>query len=127
MSADQRLGEMQGERLGLALGQIDQDVGDVARLVRQVDAGDHVGAVLVFGEPAGLGVGGGLRQRVDRGALRLAFALLDRVGVDRDEQRRLPDARHADPVDQRDEAVVGARHHHAIFAGPFELVAQLQL
>ena len=75
---------------------------------------------------AGLGVGGGLRQRVDRGALRLALALLDRVGMDRDEQRRLPDARHADPVHQRNEGVVGARHHHAVFAGPFELVAKLQ-
>ena len=78
------------EGLGFALRQVDQDVGDVARLVRQVDAGDHVGAVLGFGEPRRLGVGGGLGQRVDRGALRLALAPRERVGMDRDEQRRLP-------------------------------------
>ena len=84
--ADQLAGELQRERLGFALGEIDQDIGDVVGLGTQIDAGDHVGLVFDFGEPRRFRVGGVRRQRVDRGALRLAFAARDRVGMDRDEQ-----------------------------------------
>ena len=57
--ADQIVGELQRERLGLALGEIDQDIGDVVGLGGEIDAGDHVGLVFGFGQPRRLGVGGG--------------------------------------------------------------------
>src|SRR4051794_30417798 len=44
-----RLGELKRECLGLALRQIDEDVGDIVRLGGEVDTGDDVGAVFVFG------------------------------------------------------------------------------
>ena len=65
--------KLQGKGLGLALGKIDQDVGNIVRLVLQIDAGDHVRSVLLLGQPRRFGIGGGLRQRIDAGALRIAF------------------------------------------------------
>ena len=117
---------MHGKRPGFALRQVDQDVGDVARLVRQVDAGDHVGAVFRFGKPRRLGVGGVVGQRVDRRALGVALDAPQRIGMDRDEQRGLTLPRQLHPLAERHERVVGARHHHAVFAGLLELVAQQQ-
>ena len=76
--ADQIAGELQRERLGLALGQIDQDIGDVVGLGGQIDAGDHVGLVFDFGEPGRLGVGSAAGQSVDRGAFGLPLAARDR-------------------------------------------------
>ena len=117
---------MHGKRLGFALRQVDQDVGDVARLVRQVDAGDHVGAVFRFGKARRLGVGGVVGQRVDRRALGVALDPPQRIGMDRDEQRGLTLPRQLHPLAERHEAVVGPRHDHAIFSGFFELIAQQQ-
>ncbi len=60
--------------LGLALRQIDQDIGDVVGLGGQIDAGDDVGFVLGLGQPRGFRVRGILRQRIDGSALGLALA-----------------------------------------------------
>jgi len=115
--------ELERKSLGLALRQIDQDVGDVVGLGGQIDAGNDVGLVLVVGEPRGLGVGGVLGQGVDGRPLRLPFLLRQGVGVDGDEQRRAVRPRKAHPVVERDEGVVAARHQHAVLAALLEPVA----
>ena len=66
----------------------------------------------------------GVRQRVDRCALRIALAARQRVGMDRDEQCGLVVARDAHPLGQRNEGVVRARHDHAVFAALLDAVAQ---
>ncbi len=42
---DQKSGERMGKRLGLAMSQIQQDVGHIVGLVGQIDAGDRIGAI----------------------------------------------------------------------------------
>ncbi len=44
--------------------------------------------------------------------------------MDRDEKRSAGAARHADPLGKRDEGIVCARHHHPVFAGLFDAIAQ---
>ena len=124
--AHHHLRELQRKGLGLALGEVDQDIGDVIRLGRKIDAGDHVGPVFGLGQPRGFRVGGVFRQRVDAGALRLALAARHRVGMDRDEQRGLELAREAHALGERDEGVVVARHRHPVFAAALEQFAQLE-
>ena len=64
--------ELHGKALGFPLGKIDQDAGNVVRFAFEIDAGDDVGPVFLFGKPGGLGIGSGLRQRVDTCTLRVA-------------------------------------------------------
>ena len=78
--------ELHREGLGLAPREVDQDVGDVVGLGREVEPRDRVGPVLAFGQPSGGGVRRRFRQGVDRGALRIAVAARQRIGMDRDEQ-----------------------------------------
>ena len=87
------MGKLHRKGLGLALRQIDQDAGDVVGLGLEIDAGDDVGAVFLLGKPRRGRIGGGLRQRVDGRALRIAFLARQRIGMDRDEQRRAGAAR----------------------------------
>ncbi len=47
---DEGAGKLHRKCLGFPLGEIDQDVGDVARLGREIEAGDDVGAVLSLGQ-----------------------------------------------------------------------------
>ena len=62
-------------KTAIALREIDENVGDVRRLLCEVDAGNGVGLVLRFGELFSLGVGCAISQRIDCGALRVAFGL----------------------------------------------------
>ncbi len=89
-SSTTRAGELQRKGLGLALRQVDQDVGDVVGLGGEIDAGDHVG--LVLGRPPGAPPR--RRRRVPtacrRSHPRASPSLRgQRVGMDRDEQRAL--------------------------------------
>ena len=125
-SAISWLGELGREGLRLALGEIDEDVGDIVGFGGQIDAGDDVGAVFRFGQARRLGVGGLVRHGVDRRSFRRAVAAGERIAVDRYEQLRAAGARQPHAIGERHESVVGARHHHAVFAGLFQLVAQHQ-
>ncbi len=95
--ANQQAGESMGEGLGLAMRQIEQDVGNIARLLGEVDAGDGVGAIFVFSELGGLGVRCRVRQRVDRRALHIAPRFRQRVGMDGNEKLRLGDDGQTSP------------------------------
>ena len=55
--AHQQAREPVGEGSGFALREVDQNVGDVGRLLGQVDTADGVRLVFGLGEPFGLGVG----------------------------------------------------------------------
>ena len=55
-------------------GKIDEDVGDVVRLGGEVNAGDHVGLVLLVGEGRRFRVGGLVGECIDRGAACQPFA-----------------------------------------------------
>ena len=96
--AHQQAGKAVGKGTGLALGEVDQDVGDLGRLLGQIDPADGVRLVFRLRQPLGLGVGGLVRQRVDGRALGIALAPRQRVGMDRDEQRRRLAAGDFDPV-----------------------------
>ena len=79
------LGQLDRFVVGVALGQVDQNLGDDVLLIRQVDAGQDIGTILLPGQARGLVVGGPLGQRVDRGAPHRR-GLGEAVGVQGDEQ-----------------------------------------
>ena len=79
--AHHRLGELDGEGLGLAAGEIDENAGHILGLGRQVDPSDGVGLILGLGELRGARVGRPLRQRVDRRALCVALGTAQRIGM----------------------------------------------
>jgi len=58
-------------------------------------------AVFFFGEPRRLGIGRGLRQCVNAGALGITLPVRQRVGVNGDEQRRAGVARDAHAIGER--------------------------
>ena len=92
----------------------------------EIDAADRVRLVFGFRQPLGLGVGGLVGQRVDGGALGIALAARQGVGMDRDEQRRRLVARDLHAVGERNEGVVRPGHDDAIFARFLDAVAQRQ-
>ena len=67
--ADQMPGELQGIGLGLALRQIDQDVGDVVRLRPQIDAGDPAFLPPPHTDQRGTGYARVWGDRIDIGAV----------------------------------------------------------
>ena len=64
----QQVGQLDRFVVGVALGQVDQDLRDDVLLIGQIDAGQDIGTVLLAGQAGGLIVGGPLGQGVDRGA-----------------------------------------------------------
>jgi hypothetical protein len=78
---DQIARKLHREHLGLALGEVDQNICDLIRLGRQIDTGNDVCLVFILGEPRRLGIAGVFRESVDLGALRFAFLLWKIVGV----------------------------------------------
>src|SRR3546814_14753409 len=67
----QVVGELRGQIHGLALGQIDEYIPNVAGLVGEVDPGQHVGRVLRRRQRRRLLIRGGLREGVDLGGRRI--------------------------------------------------------
>ena len=118
------MGKLDRKGLGLALSEIDQDAGDIVGLRLEVDAGDDVGAVLLLGKPRRGRIGRGLRQRVDRRALRIALFVRQGIGVDRHEQGRSGAAGNAHTIRQRNEGVVVACQQDTVFAGFLDAFAQ---
>ena len=97
-----------GVGAGLALFEVEQDVGDARRLRLVLDAGRLVGGVFVRGDARRLGVGSALRAGVDRRAGNVGPRAAEHVGVDRDQQRRPRLAGDPHPVVERDEFVAVA-------------------
>src|ERR1700728_4651718 len=89
------------EGAGLALGEVDQNVGDLGRLLGQVDPANGVSLVFSLGKPFSLRIRGTIRQRVNRRALGVTLAARQGVGMHRDEQRRRLIASDPDPVGER--------------------------
>ena len=75
-----------GEGASLALRQVDQDVGHLGRLFRQVNPAYGIRLVFGFRQPFGLRIRSPIGKRVDGGALGIAFAAPQRVGMNRNEQ-----------------------------------------
>ncbi len=118
---DDPLGERDRRVLGLALGEVDEDAGDLVAVAAEIDAGDHVGAVFLFRQGFRLAVRGLLGQGVDGGAAHRGAA--QAVGVQGDEQVGAVLAGETHPLGERDEHVALARQLHLIPAGGEDPVA----
>ena len=126
-SATQRAGELHREVLGLALRQIDQDIGDIVRLGGEVDArrSRRRGSRLRQGGrprhrrrfPTACRSVAPCASPSPRGSAS-AWIETNSDGLAR--------ARNAHPLGERHEGVVAARHRDAILAGLLDLVAQQQ-
>ena len=92
--------------------------------MRQIDAGDHVGAVLGFGETGSGGVGGVIGQRIDSGALGVALGAPQGIGVNRNEQCGLALARQLHAVAQRETKTFSV-HFAKTLVGELKNVARL--
>ena len=119
------LGELDRLVVGVALRQVDQDLGHDVLLIGQIDPGQDIGTVLLACKPRRLVVRGLLGQRVDRGAAHVG-RLDQAVGVQRQEQLALALAGHLQAIAQAHDAIGVARHDHRVAAGRLELAAQLE-
>ena len=86
--------------LGLALGKVDQDVGDSFVLPFEINAGHDVGPVLLSRQRCGLAVGAALREGVDGGAGHRCVGI--GVGVERNEEVGIVAPGDAHALAQRD-------------------------
>ena len=86
--ANHRLRELCRKGFGLALGKIDENIGDIVGFGRQVHPGDHVGFVFRLGQPRRFRIGSMLRQRIDSRPFGLPLTAWQSIGVNRNEQRR---------------------------------------
>ena len=117
-----RLGESHRAIHRVALREIDEDRGDRAVLACQVDAGDHVGHVFLFGQGRRFAVRCIFRKRVDRSPSDIGMIV--RVRMERNEQIGPRRPRDIHPLAQRNENVAVARQLHAITARRLERFAQ---
>src|SRR5262249_59725918 len=93
---------------------------------RKIEAGNGIRLVLRFSQARRAGIRWPLRERIDRRALRVAFAARQSVSVHRNEQRRLAPPRESDSLAKWNETVVGAGHSNPVLAGFFNFVAHQQ-
>ena len=88
----------------------------------QVDAGDDVRHVFLFGELGGFAVGSSLGQSVHRGTPDIAVIV--QIGMQRNEQIAMGRARNVHALAQRNENVAVAGELHAVTAGRFKRFPQ---
>ncbi len=93
-----RTGKLHRERLGFALRQIDENIGDVIGFGRQVNAGNDVSLVLRLGKSCRLGIGSGFGKRIDGGTFGETLFPRQSVGMNRNEKRSTARAREAHPL-----------------------------
>ncbi|OYZ16732.1 MAG: hypothetical protein B7Y35_02035 [Sphingomonadales bacterium 28-64-96] len=106
----QCVGELHGDIVGGAPGEIDHDFPHFRRFDAQIDAADDVRLVFAGREALGDGIAGHGRQGINRSAARLIVGCA--VGMDGDEQIGAGITRDAHPAAQRDKAVLIAGQLH---------------
>ena len=94
---------------GLPPRQIEQNVGNVAGILGFVQTGRGIGLIFFLCDAGGFGIGGTIRNRVDRRAGNIG-CIRQSVGMDRDEEGGITVPRHPDPFGESNETVAVTCH-----------------
>src|SRR5262249_9130155 len=117
-------GKLHRKRLGLALSEINKNVGDVVGLGGEIYAGNDIGLVFWLGQPRPLGVRNIFWERKDRPPPRPPLPAPRSVDVERKKKCSTPGARKSHPFSKRNESVFRTSHRNPIPAPTFQLLAK---
>src|SRR5262249_20763824 len=97
-------GKLHRKRLGLALSEINKNIGDVVGLGGEVYAGNDIGLVFCLGQPRRFGVRSIFGERIDGRTLGLTFTARQSISVQRNKKCSTPGARKSHPFSKRNES-----------------------